>query len=103
MESRRRSRGPIVWCAGLALALSGCALGPRALERSHGRFGDAVLRVNEEELLRNIVRIRYNESPLSLNVSSIAAQYELAGGAEARPFFTSEADAGIFRSFSTVL
>ena len=45
---------------------------------------------DEEQLLRNLVRLRYNETPLELNVSSIAAQYELDGGAEARPFFRPE-------------
>ena len=43
--------------------------------------------VDEEQLLRNLVPMRYNEVPLNLNVASTAAQYELAGGAEARPFF----------------
>ena len=65
----------------------GCAFGPRVLEKTHGRYNEAVRRVDEEQLLRNLVRMRYNETPLDLNVSSIAAQYELNGGAEARPFF----------------
>src|SRR4051812_47413087 len=82
--------GTISVCAALALATGGCSLGPRALKRSHGNYADAVQRVNQEELLRNIVRVRYNESPLSLNVQSIAAQYELAGGADAKPFFSTE-------------
>src|SRR4051812_23054589 len=79
-----RPRGPIV-CAvvawGLALGLTGggCAFGPKVLEKSHGRYNEAVRRVEEEQLLRNLVRMRYNESPLELIVSSIAAQYELDG------------------------
>lgn len=85
----------------LVLAACGCSFGPMVLERSHGRYYEAVRRVNEEELLRSLVHIRYNESPFSLNVSSIAAQYELSGSAEARPFF-GVPTSGI-RSFSTVL
>ena len=59
--------------------------GPYTLERSHGRYNEAVRRVNEEQLLRNLVHMRYNESPSGLNVASIAAQYELAGTARGPP------------------
>ncbi len=84
--------------------LAGCAFGPYSLERSHGRYNESVRRVDEEQLLRNLVHMRYNEIPLNLNVSSIAAQYELAGQAEARPFFAAPNPAGTaFRSFTSVL
>src|SRR5262249_30329689 len=65
----------------------GCAFGPKALEMTHGRYNEALRHVREEELLRNLVHLRYNEDPSALNVASIAAQYELGGTAEARPFF----------------
>src|SRR5216683_5232891 len=72
----------------LALSGTGCAnFGPKALERTHGRYNEAVRLVEEEQLLGNLVHLRYNECPLNLNVNSIAAQYELTGSAEARPFF----------------
>jgi hypothetical protein len=71
----------------VAITASGCALGPKALEKTHGRYNEAVRRVSEEQLLRNLVHMRYNEPRIHLNVSSIAAQFELDGGAEARPFF----------------
>ena len=71
----------------LAGSFSGCAFGPRVLEKTHGRYQESVRQVDEEQLLRNIVHLRYSEVPLALNVSSIATQYELAGAAEARPFF----------------
>jgi hypothetical protein len=87
----------------VAFAVSGCAFGPKALERTHGRYNESVRRVDEEQLLRNIVRLRYHESPLNLTVTSIAAQYELSGQAEARPFFSTEATGNLFRSFTTVL
>jgi hypothetical protein len=84
----------------------GCAFGPKLLEKTHGRYNDAVRRVDEEQLLRNIVRMRYNESPLDLTVSSIAAQYELDGSAEARPFFIAPNPSNsniIFRTFTSIL
>ncbi len=103
-------RGPIravaALAAGLVLALfgGGCSFGPMALHQTHARYNDSIGRVYEEQLLENIVRLRYNETPFRLNVSSIAAQYELAGGAEARPFFQAPNPSGpIFRTFTSVL
>jgi hypothetical protein len=82
----------------------GCAFGPRLLEKTHGRYNEAVRRVDEEQFLRNIVRMRYNETTLDLTVSSIAAQYELDGGAEARPFFSTPNPAGnVFHPFTRIL
>lgn len=85
-------------------ALPGCAFGPRALEKTHGRYGEAVHQVDEEQLLRNIVRARYLESPENLDVSSITTQYELSASAEARPFFLAPNPAGsVFRTFTALL
>jgi hypothetical protein len=76
------------------------------LEKSHWRYNEAVRRVDEEQFLRNIVRLRYNETPLDLRVSSIAAQYELDGTAEARPFFLAPNPSNsniVFRTFTKIL
>jgi hypothetical protein len=76
------------------------------LEHTHGRYYESVRLVQEEELLRNLVHLRYNEFPLALNVSSIAAQYELSGTAEARPFFLAPNPSNsnvIFKTFTTIL
>ena len=104
------SRPRCVSSVGLALLLlaSGCSFGPKVLERTHGRYYESVRLVNEEELLRNLIHLRYNEFPLSLNVSSIAAQYELSGQAEARPFFGSPnpvavGNNAVFRIFPMIL
>jgi hypothetical protein len=74
------------------------------LERSHGRYAESVQTVEDEQLLRQIVRLRYNETALGLDVTNIAAQYELSAGAEARPFFGTPNPAGnVFRTFPMVL
>jgi hypothetical protein len=92
------------WWLGIAFSGSGCAFGPKALECSHGRYNEAVRQVGEEQLLRNLVHIRYNEPRVHLSVSSIAAQYELAGGAEARPFFVAPNPGNHnFRTFTSIL
>ncbi len=101
-----RIRSAIALVGGLALLAGsgGCAFGPKVLEKSHSRYNASVRRVNEEQLLENIVRCRYNESPFKLTVSSIAAQYELSGGAEARPFFVAPNPSGsVFKTFTSVL
>ncbi len=92
------------WGVCLVTAGAGCAFGPKVLEKSHGRHNEAIRLVDEEQLLRNLVHVRYNEAPYRLAVSSIAAQYELAGSAEARPFFDVPNQSGpIFRTFTKIL
>lgn len=84
--------------------LSGCAFGPFVVEKSHGPYAAAVHNVDEQQLLGNIVRLRYVDSPHALEVTSIASQYELDASAEARPFFSTEAaGSAFFRDFSRVL
>jgi hypothetical protein len=94
---------------GLAFALAGggCSFGPQALEGTHGRYNESVRRVYEQQLLLNIVHQRYDESPTELDVSAIAAQYDLSIQAEARPFNSSQAarvsGPPPYASFSTIL
>jgi hypothetical protein len=104
MEKGRGSLSLV--CAFLLIAGSGCSFGPKVLERTHGKYYESIRQVDEEELLRNLVHLRYNEFPFSLNVSSIAAQYELSGTAEARPFFVAPNPSNsnvIFKTFTTIL
>jgi hypothetical protein len=87
-------------------AACGCAFGPKALEHSHRKYNEALKEVAEEELLLNIVRLRYNDTPTRLDVSSIAAQYEIDASAEARPFFIAPNPSNsnvIFRTFTSIL
>jgi hypothetical protein len=93
-------------CAALLSCVGGCAFGPKTLERSHGRYNEAVRRVDEEQFLRNLVHMRYNEGPSRLDVSAIAAQYEMSAQAEARPFFIAPNPSNsniIFRTFTSIL
>jgi hypothetical protein len=65
-----------------------------------------VKHVQDEEFLRNVVRLRYSDSMNSLDVASIAAQYELGASAEARPFFIAPNPSNsnvIFRTFTSIL
>lgn len=96
-------RSRVLLCL-VCLCGPGCSFGPRALEKTHGRYNEAYRQVDSEELLLNIVRLRYGDPPAEVEVSSIAAQYELSASAEARPFFGTESVSGpVFKSLSTVL
>jgi hypothetical protein len=88
------------------LGAGGCAFGPKALEMTHGRYSEAVREVRDEQLLRDLVHLRYNEATTELNIASIAAQYELGATAEARPFFVAPNPSNsnvIFRTFTAIL
>jgi hypothetical protein len=106
MTAVRTGRHAAILACGAALALagSGCSFGPKVLEQTHGRYNESVRLVYEEQFLRNLVHMRYNETPSALNVTAIAAQYELTAQAEARPFFVApNTSNGIFRSFTSIL
>ena len=92
---------------GLALGCAaglGCAVGPRAVEQSRLRYNEAVKTTTEEQLLLNIVRLRYTDTPSSLSITSIAEQREVVAGLKAMPFFTSAAAGNAFGGYrGTVL
>src|SRR2546422_516045 len=86
----------------LTIAAAGCSIGPKALEINRLRYNEAVKVTSEEQLLLNIVRLRYTDNPSSLAVTAIAAQHELASSLKAIPLLTSSGDR-IAQAFSRVL
>jgi hypothetical protein len=93
----------ILGFAWLSIIASGCSFGPRVLEATHSRFSESIRQVTDEEFLLNLVHLRYSERPRTLNVSSIAAQYELNASAGMSPFFNSASSLGLFKSFTSLL
>lgn len=101
---RHRMSLPLLCGLALVLTAGGCSFGPRTLERTHGRYAESVRLVEAEQVLRNLVHLRYNEGRSALEVTSIAAQYELNAGAEARPFFVApNPGSNPFRTFTNIL
>jgi len=88
----------IVWLVGVP----GCGLGPKTLTHTRLRYNDAVKETSEQQLLLNIVRLRYSDTPSSLAISTIADQHELSTNAQIVPFFTS-AGAGDFGTYGSRL
>jgi len=69
---------------GLCLLLGGCAqLGPQAIKGTRLDYNIAVQRTTDEQLLVNLVRMRYRDTPFFLDVSAIAAQLSFSTGASA--------------------
>jgi len=63
----------------VTVLVTGCAVGPRMVQASRGAYNEVVHRTAQEELLLNLVRLRYHEAPEFLEVASIATQFELTG------------------------
>jgi len=63
------------------LLATGCTLGPQQIDSGRLRYNEAVQRTFQEEMLLNLVRLKYRESPEFLSVGAIAAQYSFDGSA----------------------
>jgi hypothetical protein len=87
---------------GLALLLGACATGPQALQETRLQYNEVIKSSAEQQLLLNIVRLRYTDTPSSLSVSNIAAQFELVKQLQLTPFFA-PSGAEPNRAYSAVL
>lgn len=79
--------------AGAALLLGACAqLGPGALRTSRIDYNQALRRTEDEQLLLNLVRLRYRDRPLFLEATSLNTQFTFARAAGASGAFGADAD-----------
>jgi hypothetical protein len=82
-ERKHPSRpGFATWVAlaSSCLATSGC-LGPSAVRSTRMRYNDVVRSTNDEQLLMNLVRLRYADTPVFVDLPNITSQFEAAAGA----------------------
>jgi len=64
----------------LALSIASCAsIGPKTIPRDQFDYGAAIRNAGREQLLVNIVGLRYLDAPVFLSVSSVFNQYALEG------------------------
>lgn len=78
VAKRARMSGRIL-ALGLSLmgaGLTGCQFGPSALKVGNAQYSDAMRVAGSEQLLVNLVRMRYRDVPLFLGVSSISTQFQ---------------------------
>lgn len=65
-----------------AVLLGGCQttkVGPNALRSFHGAYNQAITSTTEEQLLQNIVRLRYRDNPVFIEVGEISQSNKLGG------------------------
>ena len=65
----------------IVLPITGCVLGPKALSYSRTEYNRAVQLTANEQMLLNIVRMRYRDTPEFVAVSSISTQFTFDAGA----------------------
>jgi hypothetical protein len=73
----------VVWLPLMLILLSGCGLGPSMMRADRLTYNDAIQFTERQELLLNIVRLKYNEGPEFLATNSISTQFTLDLGAAA--------------------
>ena len=62
----------LIWCVGGVLLLSGCqSVGPDAIRSAHPSYNESIVKTNSEQLLLNIVRLKYCETPYFLEVGNV--------------------------------
>jgi len=67
------------------LLLVGCTtgLGPKAVRTERPDYNQQIVRSGDEQMLLNLVRLRYNDSPLFLELGSVVASYGYDAGVNA--------------------
>jgi len=62
-----------------ALTLTACAsVGPSTVTKDQFNYNEAIATASQEQLLMNMVRLRYSETPTFMKVSSVINQYQLS-------------------------
>lgn len=65
-----------------SLVLNACVgVGPRAMKTALTSYDEAVAQTQSQQLLLNLVRLRYRDVPVFLQINSISAQYEFKASA----------------------
>ena len=73
---------------GLAAIMVGCnAVGPRALVSARPNYNQAIARTWNEQLLLNLVRLKYRDTLVFLEVTSVSSQYTATYSAGASSSF----------------
>ena len=80
-----------------ALLACGCAtgLGPKALRTERPDYNHQIVRSADAEMLLNLVRLRYNDTPLFLELGTVVAQYGYDASFNASGDFGSGASATV--------
>jgi hypothetical protein len=90
-----RFAGKSLVCLAVAGTVSSCmGYGPRTIERDQMDYGMSISAALQQQLLGNIVRLRYMEAPVFVDVSSVINQYSLSGQVQAGVGFNNSFSSG---------
>ncbi|MGF1757561.1 hypothetical protein L4D76_06360 [Photobacterium sagamiensis] len=74
----------VLACGLVSIAtLQGCAVGPKLYESSFTDYNDAIRKTSDGQMLANLVRMRYLESPIFLQVASVSTSFNMSANAGA--------------------
>ncbi len=97
MQNQPMTTRILACCAlGLVVLISGC-LGPWGMRKTRPHYNEAAKLTSEQELLLNLVRMRYADMPYFLKLNSVNSQWSL----NPEIGLTAEADGGKPRYFGT--
>ena len=88
---------------GFMVFLGGCTqLGPKLVQAGRNDYNKVLARSDQEEQLMNLVRMRYADNPLMLDVSSVSTSFEWSQDLSAvgSAFDSAESDSGVDASGS---
>ena len=61
-----------------AVVLAGCkSVGPRTIQGARFNYNEAIAHSWNQQLLLNLVRLRYRDTPFFLEVNSVSTQYSI--------------------------
>ncbi len=94
----------LAWGLAVLTMLSGCTVGPKLYKTSFTQYNEAVRQTLDEQMLANLVRMRYLQSPIFLQVSSLNASFSVGASADLSGTFPSggsnSVSAGLGGSYS---
>lgn len=83
LRSRVLAQAAVLVAVLTAGGLSGCrSLGPEAIRATRTDYNQAMRQTEDEQLLLNLVRLRYRDSPLFLEVGALNTQFTFSGSVE---------------------
>ena len=85
MRHRHATWSCFVTTLTLVTTLTGCAgrLGPRVVPADRVNYNEAIIESWNEQMLLNLVRLRYRDNPLFLEANGVVTHYEVVGKAGA--------------------
>jgi hypothetical protein len=76
VDFRRRGCVALMTAAAIVVASHVGCVGPASIKGSRLRYNEAYRQTNDEEILLKIVRLRYGDSPVFIDLPNITSQFQ---------------------------